>query len=200
MLPYEWLGTMPSFPLAAYGLRAPDGELLGVEVFGRGVNARAAHFCGPENAALAVCVERGVCVHHAHEHAGSFLLSRACRLAAEQHGWRAFYAYSDPLAGEVGTIYQACNWLYLGAGHNASSSAEWQYISPEGKRYSDRTLRQRREGFDDLLSWPRLRRAGWQRVRQSDKGKYLRFEGDRRERARLMAALKVEPQPYPKRS
>ena len=44
------------------------------------------------------------------------MISNACKLAAKEFGWRIFYAYADPTAGEIGTVYQACNWLYLGIG------------------------------------------------------------------------------------
>ena len=37
-------------------------------------------------------------------HAASFLIARACQLAAEQHGWRVFFAYADPMAGEIGVV------------------------------------------------------------------------------------------------
>jgi hypothetical protein len=29
-------------------------------------------------------------------------------------GYNVFVAYSDPAANEVGTVYQASNWLYCG--------------------------------------------------------------------------------------
>jgi hypothetical protein len=40
---------------------------------------------------------------------------------------------------------------------------------------------------------------GWKAERLRDKGRYVHFEGDRRERKALRAALKYEAQPYPKR-
>jgi hypothetical protein len=55
-----------------------------------------------------------------------FLIARACKLAAEQFGWRIFYAYSDPMAGEIGTVYQAANWLHLGVGRGKASSGRWR--------------------------------------------------------------------------
>ena len=40
--------------------------------------------------------------------------------------FRAFSAYSDPEAKELGTIYQACNFIYLGQKFGAGS----QYLDP----------------------------------------------------------------------
>lgn len=54
--------------------------------------------------------------------------------------YRLFTAYADPEARELGTIYQACNFYYLGQGAGASS----RYINPyTGKVVSDRYFRQR---------------------------------------------------------
>jgi hypothetical protein len=122
ILRYEWLGTMGSASTATYGLRAPAGELLGVSVFGWNSSVQARDICGREHRELAVSLERGACVHYAPPHAASFLISRAVKLATADHGWRIFYAYADPAAGEIGTVYQACNWLYLGQGVGRSHS------------------------------------------------------------------------------
>ena len=117
ILNYEWLGTMPAAPLAYYGLVGPHQEELGVVSFGHGSGTLAKTLCGPDWVDRSIVLERGACVHFAHEHAASFLISRACKLVAEDFGMRVITAYSDPEAGEIGTVYQACNWLYLGAGN-----------------------------------------------------------------------------------
>jgi thymidylate kinase len=53
--------------------------------------------------------------------------------------YRLFTAYSDPAAKELGTIYQACNFYYLG---NKFGGTE-RYVSPySGKVVSDRYFRQ----------------------------------------------------------
>ena len=54
--------------------------------------------------------------------------------------YRLFTAYSDPTAKELGTIYQACNFYYLGK----QSGTNIRYINPyTGKIVSDRFFRQR---------------------------------------------------------
>ena len=109
ILEYEWLGTMPKVGLAYYGLISPTGELLGASCFGTGSGTNAANVCGPEHKHLAVCLERGACVPWAHPHAASFQTAASCKQAHKDHGWSIFYGYSDSEAGEIGTIYQACN-------------------------------------------------------------------------------------------
>jgi hypothetical protein len=50
------------------------------------------------------------------DHDASLLNSRACKLAHAEFGWKVFYANADPTAGEIGMVYRAANWLYLGEG------------------------------------------------------------------------------------
>jgi hypothetical protein len=100
---YEWLSSMPAAPRACYGLKDPSGELIGVAAFAAGPAPESGDICGREHRDDAVCLARGACVHWAHPHAASFLISRACKLASKQFGWKIFYAYADPRAGEIGT-------------------------------------------------------------------------------------------------
>ncbi len=115
ILKYEWLGTMGR-GVATYGLRSPERELLGVAVFGWPSSVESRDICGKSRRELAICLERGACVHFAPKNAASYLITHAVKKAAADHGWRIFYAYADPEAGEIGTVYQACNWLYIGQG------------------------------------------------------------------------------------
>ena len=43
---YEWLGSMPTCPMACYGLRTPHGELVGVVAFAPAQRPKAATFAG----------------------------------------------------------------------------------------------------------------------------------------------------------
>lgn len=105
ILRHEWLKSMPTFPKAAYALETPSGELAGVVVFGLGHGTNSRGICGPEWRDRVICLERGACVHWAHPHAASFLISRAVKMAARDHGWRVFHAYADPQAHELGVVY-----------------------------------------------------------------------------------------------
>jgi hypothetical protein len=120
--------------------------------------------------------------------AASFLVSRAVKMASQEYGWRIFYAYADPEAGEVGTIYQAMNWLYIG-----DTQAVENYKMPDGTILTERGLRQRNA--------PRRTRAevieaGAEVVTRPPKRKYITFVGTRTERKVLRAALRYEVQDY----
>jgi hypothetical protein len=44
----------------------------------------------------------------------SRMISRALKMLATQARFRAVVSYADPLAGHVGTVYQAANWVFAG--------------------------------------------------------------------------------------
>jgi hypothetical protein len=122
ILQYEWIGNAGT---SEYRFGLYFGPYLaGVVSFGRtaGSNA-AASVCGKENAHLVTTLSRGTCVHWAHRHSASYLISRACDLMVGK-GLNIFVAYSDTEAGEVGTVYQASNWLY-GGRTNGSEQFRW---------------------------------------------------------------------------
>lgn len=194
ILKYEWLGTMGR-GVATYGLRGPDGDLLGAAVFGWPSAVESRDICGKQYRDVAICLERGACVHYAPPNAASYLITHAIRQAAQAHGWRIFYAYADPEAGEIGTVYQACNWLYIGQGVGRTPGRlreDWRL--PDGKVLSSRSLRHRGLKRQEALS------LGWKPVYKHPKHKYVHFQGTKAERAELLAALRYPPQPYPKRS
>lgn len=193
ILKYEWLGTMGR-GVATYGLRGPGGELLGTAVFGWPSAVQSRDICGQEYRDRAICLERGACVHYAPKNAASFLIANAVRQAAKDRGWRIFYAYADPEAGEIGTVYQACNWLYIGQGVGRTPGRlreDWRL--PDGTELSSRSLRHRKMKRADALE------LGWRPVYKHPKHKYVHFEGSKTERATLLRALRYPVRSYPKR-
>lgn len=200
---YEWLGTMPTVARAYYGMVTPDGEIIGACCFGVGGGSNARNICGPENRDVTICLERGACVHWAHPHAGSKLVAQACKLAHKEFGWKIFYAYSDEHAGEIGTIYQACNWRYLGrgVGRGNGNTSRSVFYDPNGKKITSKSMRAyvRREMNCTIAdAWPLLEFFGWTRDREMDKHKYAtvvcRHDGEKKALLALLPNL-----PYPKR-
>jgi len=207
ILRYEWLGTMPAVPLACYGLIGPNDEALGTVVFGVGMGSHARQICGPDWADRVIVLERGACVHFAHEHAASFLIAAAVRRVALDLGKRIVVAYSDAEAGEIGTVYQACNWLYLGPSNGRGGSGTRQ----EGRRIGDEKWRTSksirrlagREGYQDTALWWKERRQEkpptWEFRTVPDRSRYVTFCGPRNETRAARAALRYPVLPYPKR-
>lgn len=68
-----------------------------------GVQRLRAATCAALNIGTAPsALARGACVHWAHPHAASHLIAKACKPAHQQFGWSVFFAYADPMAGEIG--------------------------------------------------------------------------------------------------
>lgn len=194
ILRYEWLRTMSHIPQACYGLFTQANGLTSVTVFGLGGGTLARNLCGREHRDKVICLERGANAHWAPKNAGSFITARACRLAFAAHGWEVFYAYADPRAGEIGTIYQAANWYYLGTTRTAAQQGKatqrqhWRY--PDRTLINSRTMR-RQFGVAELARW-----AGLVPEWQPDRARYVHFENNK---AQWLKRLQYKILPYPKR-
>jgi len=198
VLRYEWLGTMNAGPVALYGLVA-HGEILGVACFGTPHGNNSTKICTGDWPTIAL--ERGACVHYAHPHAASFLIPRACKMMHDDFGYKVFCAYSDPEAGEIGTVYQACNWLYLGQspGRSSKTRAFGTYL-PTGKQYNSRQLRSMAKKGAIQSPWNKLRTdPDWSFRNKPDSHKYVHFVGTKRERREMRESLRYQVMHYPKR-
>ena len=203
ILRYEWLGTVGT-PLAQYGAIDPSGELVAVASFGWPQGTAAANICGKEFAKFTVVLQRGACAHWAHQHAASWFIPRAVKMAAKDHGWKIFIAYSDPDAGEVGTVYQACNWHYIGQAPERQSRGRprdhWYFRKLGWRR--DRWIGERvffsKRGLtlDDLRE--RNPAGQWVRQCRAAKHKYAWVEAESRRERRALCHL-LPTLPYPKR-
>jgi hypothetical protein len=212
ILKYEWLGNMGTTDFA-FGLYFSK-HLAGAVCFGRTAGTKtAASICGQEYAHLVKTLNRGACVHWAHPHSASFLISHACRLMA-QKGYHIFVAYSDPAAGEIGTVYQGCGWNYCGTVTSGSSSFVWpgKPIAKDplwgtfknGEIHDERNIHHSiRRGYriECTRREKRLRmvREGFLFLKSQPRHRYVHFYGDKETVATLGAALKWETFPYPKR-
>jgi hypothetical protein len=108
---YEWLGCMPAVARYAFGLFFGE-RLGGVAVYGdeyaenRGVWDRYG-FTG-----RIICLLRGCCLPWAHPHSASKLIRRSMEQLPER--FRVVTATCCAAAGEVGTVYQAAGFDFVG--------------------------------------------------------------------------------------
>lgn len=206
ILKYEWLGTM-GMTRRCFGLFF-DGELAGVECFGATAGTGVPYLCGTEHADRVMTLCRGACVHWAHPHSASYLISRACKLLAAAEGKNIFVAYSDTNAGEIGTVYQACNWFYCGKTADRGSLI----VAPSGKVRDQRSIahfvrdRCRRTNTSTFFRKStraeireELVRTGHKFVPRTPKHRYVGIYGENRLRQELTDALRWNVRPYPKR-
>ena len=215
ILRYEHLRSV-GHPLARYGARNAAGELAAVALFGK-PHVQPAGICrklDPKNLsaddraylAKVVCLERGACAFWANKMTASWFLPRVLEMASADHGWRVFFAYSDPEAGEIGTVYQAARWHYIGEGVGRSSGRtrpKFRHVdwAPD-KWVTDREFYRkgllmadvgRINGISIQSDRP------WEMRDHSPKGKYVQFTGEKWERRKLYRAMRYPELPYPKR-
>ena len=83
-------------------------------------------------------ISRGACISWSPKNLASHFMMFCIRWMVENTQYRLFTAYSDETAKEIGTIYQSCNFYYLGQ----KSGGTKKYINPyNGKLMSDRQFR-----------------------------------------------------------
>jgi hypothetical protein len=187
ILRYEWLGDL-GHATVCFGLLAADGELLGAVCFGYGPAGPIRKLIG----APALCLERGACSHRAPPNAASFLIARACKGVAAMTGTERFFAYCDPMAGEYGGVYQACNWSYLGQGLDNNKQRPFRtfVLAPGAEDIpanwrTTRALRcnGHRMGYEDAKA------RGWRIVQRPAKHVYAAYVGDKRSRREWLNGL-----------
>ena len=204
ILKYEWLGTLPVNFIKFCGLYFGNviaGVVCFVEVkFG----GKYTLWNYP-----AICLGRGACVHWCPDFGGSYLIQKSLKLLFKNKEPMYVVAFSDWKAGEIGTIYQACNWTYLG--HKGTK--EW--IDINGKRYDTNTPAVRAVTGFQRKKIPELRATkeqieeqkqkmindGYKLVDGPTRGKYATIVGRKNKTYREMVKLlKKNSKPYPKRN
>lgn len=125
---YEWMGTIGTQPKWTYTARY-NGLLAGVVMIGE-PDAFTTHL----SRELQAQIKRGACASWAPKNLNSRLVMFAIRETVKRSEKRAFYAYSDYEAGEIGTIYQACNFIFLGKTYGAKT----KFVRKDGKELTSR--------------------------------------------------------------
>jgi hypothetical protein len=197
ILKYEWLGTMGSGISHCYGIYF-DGQLAGCVCLGVMIGIGGYHgFVGEKYKKKGIQLSRGACVHWAHPHSASRLIGYALK-DLKGKGYKFVIAFSDPDAGEIGTVYQATNWNYLGFGKYTGYNLIW----PGGDLYmNDRGFRTKNKGGINvdvfLKENPHL---GLTKKPVFPKARYMYLLGSKKEKKEMMKVLKSRIKPYPKRA
>lgn len=134
---HEWLGNLSQYTTHWFAAYHQD-VLAGVLLFN--LPNAFSKMLGEQTPELERLISRGACISWSPKNLASNFVMWSIRWMAENTQYRLFTAYSDPMAKELGTIYQACNFYYLG---NKSGTGT-RYINPyTGKIVSDRFFRVR---------------------------------------------------------
>lgn len=220
---HEWLGTLSQY--TTHWFAAYYNEKLAGVILMNMPNAFS-KLLGEDTKNLERLISRGACISWSPKTLASAFLMWCINYMVQNTQYRVFTAYSDPSAKELGTIYQACNFLYLGQ----KSGAVDRYINPyTGKYVSDRYFRQKTAyklyakelGITWQKTWNhptgmcwenipedialKLKEFGKQKQKNAErvsmpaKHKYVLIKGkDKRETKQLMSQFTAKTYAYPK--
>ena len=204
---YEWLGCMPAIGMYYFGIFYDD-VCAGVTVFGKDYIENLGHWDKYNYTGRMLLLSRGVCVHWAHPHSGSKLIMESIKQLPPEYD--VITATIDQAAGEIGTIYQACNFTYIGSMRESNPNIKTtksksrfgvRIVSdkyPNGKIFGARAMRakvgsQKKEDilamFPDAVFVP-----------QYNKHRYFYYRGSKSNKKFLRKQVEHMIKPYPKRS
>ncbi len=216
---YEWLGKIGWAVKWCFTARH-DGKLAGVVLMSEPTMAT-------KYAKYEALIQRGATSSWAPKNLNSKLVMFSCRWMVNNTSKRLFTCYSDPSAGEIGTIYQACNFMYLGRGWGVKTGVKLPSGKIVSKRDFTKTSAMKRwarelgitwdsswckpNGYQDISAYPPAIKiillakaaeetAKYPTATQESKGKYALVLGrDKREHRKLKEEITFKTFPYPKR-
>jgi hypothetical protein len=134
---HEWLGNLSQYTTHWFACYHKD-IIAGVILFNM-PNAFS-KLLGEDTKKIERLISRGACISWSPKNLASSFLMWCIKWMVDNTDYRLFTGYSDPTAKELGTIYQACNFYYMGQ----TAGTTTRYINPyTGKVVSDRFFRVR---------------------------------------------------------
>jgi hypothetical protein len=147
-----------------------------------------------------ILLSRGACVHWAHPHSASKLIRGSMNLLPRK--FEVVTATCDPAAGEIGTIYQACGFDYVGSMRDNNGAVNSRFMDRDawlikGKIVGSRAIRQMcgsTKAADVARVYPDA-----EKIKQHSKHRYFAFRGSHKAKRAHRAAIGNLVKPYPKR-
>lgn len=137
IIKYEWLGTVGTNPKWCFTARYKG--ILGGVILINEPNSYS-KLLGERTPDYEALIQRGATASWTPKNLGSRLLMYSCRWMTDNTKKRLFIGYCDPKAREIGTIYQSCNFEYLG--NNFGSSFIYKHdLIKKGIPFSEQTLK-----------------------------------------------------------
>lgn len=187
---YEWLGNMGAVNLFAFGIYF-SGMLGGVVVYSVDCIENLGKWDSYGYTGKIILLSRGACVHWSPKGSASRLIRQSMKLLPARY--EVITATVDPEAGEIGTIYQACGFYYVGQLNKGGTVTS---AMVNGKRVGSRHLRR----LYGTRQAEKLEQLGVVDVKvHTSKGRYFAFRGSKKSKREHYKALQNKIKPYPKR-
>jgi len=195
---YEWLGTIAAVNKHAYGIYFKDNTTGlsvcgGVVVFGSEYSENLGVWDKYGFSNKIILLNRGVCLHWTPKNTASYLIMAAIKMLPKQY--EIVTCTVDHNAGEVGTIYQSCNFHYVGS---MGKPDRLRFaVEINGKIYGSRAMRVKvgsQKKADILAKYPDAKF-----IKQKSKHRYFYFNCDRRKKREYLSRIEHMIIPYKKR-
>lgn len=199
---YEWLGKMAAVNKYAFGIFFKDKVTQvevcgGVVTFGPEYSENLGVWDKYDFTGKIILLSRGVCLHWCPKNTNSKLVMGAINQLPKQY--EIVTCTTDHTAGEIGTIYQACNFHYVGAMNDSNPNIRGKGrlrfgVVIDGKVYGSRSIRkligsQKREEI--LKHYPQA-----EFIKQQTKHRYFYFTTNKKKHLKSIEHL---VKAYPKR-
>lgn len=206
---YEWMKCMPAVVWHSFGIYFDD-HLGGVVCYGpeysenlgkvaRETGRSAADWSKYGFEGRMILLSRGACTHWAHPHSGSKLIRQSMKMLPDR--FSVVTATVDPAAGEIGTIYQASGFDYVGSMRESNPNVNFKPKDRHawrinGKIVGARAMRQK----IGSTRWEHVRKyfPNAEPVMEYSKHRYFAFRGKDGPSLRKNIIHMIKP--YPKRS
>ncbi len=164
---WHYSRAMPAFKLVRIGVWE-SGRFVGVVLYGVGANRHIARPFKLKDTQVCELVRVALAPASTRKYPTSKCVAISLRMLKRQSpGLKLVVSYADAGQGHVGTIYQATNWIFLGA-------ATQPYLKVKGKITHPRTLYDRYGRGGQSLPWLRENvDPNAQRVKMPAKLKYV---------------------------
>ena len=190
---YEWLGTMPAVVYFRFGLFF-QGHLGAVAIYSPEYAENLGVWDAYGYTGKIICLSRGACAHWTPTGTASRIIRRSMDLLPSRY--EVVTATCDAQAGEIGTVYQAAGFVFVGQMSKGGNRAS--IVKAGGKTISSRQA-QRVYGT-----------RGVSGIREADpslevrsvprKTRYFCFRGSHKQKRINRAAIQHLIKPYPKRT
>ena len=197
---YEWLQCMPAMVKYCFGIYF-EGNLGGAVVYSTEYIENLGHWDKYDYTGKIILLSRGACVHWSHPHSASKLITTSMKMLPNKY--KIVTATVDELAGEIGTIYQACNFTYIGSMRENNPKVNDRDndrfgVEIKGKLYGARSIRQKlgtQKKEEILKIFPDAKF-----IAQKSKRRYFYFLGNKTEKKYYKSKIQEYIKEYPKRS
>lgn len=135
IIKYEWLKTIPQVTRYCLGLyfKLPNNKevLGGVLIYSDDYAQNTSVWDKYKFYDKIILLSRGVCLWWTPKNTASYFIAQSYNWLKKNTKYEIITATVDPAAGEIGTIYQALNWEYVGL-----MSGNYNNNNKESKRFS----------------------------------------------------------------